>query len=119
MERGIRNLKEHGFYADFIDEAFVGREAGIIEGVTELLGEMLLMPAISGGRLRRDYVETERDNLIADIRSELNDKRSYASQRLLENMCDRERYSVPKLGRLREGQYRKLSPAEVEYLKNC
>ena len=93
-----------GFYADFIDEAFVGREAGIIEGVTELLGEMLLMPAISGGRLRRDYVETERDNLIADIRSELNDKRSYASQRLLENMCDRERYSVPKLGRLREAE---------------
>ncbi|MBR4150950.1 MAG: rRNA pseudouridine synthase [Firmicutes bacterium] len=24
-----------------------------------------------------------------------------------------------RLGRLREGQYRKLSPAEVEYLKNC
>ena len=117
-----------GFYADFVDEAFVGRGTGIIEKVSELLGEMLLMPAIAGGRLRRDYVETERDNLIADIKSELNDKRSYASHRLLENMCDRERYSVPKLGRLREAEkitvatltnhYRSLigcAPVEVFY----
>ena len=117
-----------GFYADFVDEAFVGRGTGIIEKVSELLGEMLLMPATAGGRLRRDYVETERDNLIADIKSELNDKRSYASHRLLENMCDRERYSVPKLGRLREAEkitvatltnhYRSLigcAPVEVFY----
>ncbi|MBQ7460545.1 MAG: insulinase family protein [Oscillospiraceae bacterium] len=114
-----------GFYADFIDEAFAEKDVRIIEKTVDLMAEMLLMPAVSGGRLRRDYVETEKDNLIADIKAELNDRRSYASGKLIEKMCDKERYSVPKLGRLKEAEkitvatltkhYRELLPkASIE-----
>lgn len=116
-----------GFYADFIDEAFADKGVRLIENVVDLMAEMLLMPAVSGGRLRRDYVETERENLIADIKANLNDKRSYASEKLLEKMCDKESYSVPKLGRLKEAEkitvatltkhYRELLPkTEIEVI---
>ena len=88
-----------GLYADFPDEGCVSRDQRIPEKVCDLMGQILLAPATSGGRLRRDYVDTERENLIADIRAEINDKRSYAESRLREIMFDREAYAVPRIGR--------------------
>lgn len=87
-----------GFYADFADDAFVGVGAEVLEKTAELLGEVLLAPSTKAGRLRRDYVETERTNLLSDLRAEINDKRAYARRRLVELMCAGESYGISKLG---------------------
>lgn len=100
-----------GFYADFADEAFVGKDTMLLEKITELMGEMLLSPSTQGGRLRREYVDTERENLLADIRASLNDKRGYANIRLIQEMFKGEAYGVPKLGREREAM--KISVATL------
>ncbi|MBQ4427187.1 MAG: insulinase family protein [Oscillospiraceae bacterium] len=100
-----------GFYSDFADEAFLGGETGLLERMTDLMGEMLLSPATFGGRLRKEYVDTERENLIADIRASLNDKRGYANLSLIQNMFKKEAYGVPKLGR--ELEARKISVATL------
>ncbi len=87
-----------GFCADFPDGAFLPGRPDTLGAVTALVGELLLSPATKGGRLRGDYVESERRNLLDDIAAEINDKRSYASLRLTGTMFRGERYGVPKLG---------------------
>ena len=87
-----------GLYADFADDAFIPEESSILEHITELLGEMLLMPKTRGGLLIKEYVESERDKLLEQIRGRINDKRGYSIQRLFELMCAMEDYSTDKLG---------------------
>jgi predicted Zn-dependent peptidase len=45
-----------------------------------------------------EYVEGEKANLIDLIRSQINDKRTYARNRLTELMCEKEPYGVNALG---------------------
>ncbi|MDR2357269.1 MAG: insulinase family protein [Oscillospiraceae bacterium] len=87
-----------GFFADFIDDDFLPRGENVLEKTASLLGELLLMPCTRGGLLLHDYVEGERVNLINDIRAGINDKRVYALDRLLENMCSDEAFGTNRLG---------------------
>lgn len=87
-----------GLYADFADDAFIPEQSSILEHITELMGEMLLMPKTHGGLLLKEYVESERDKLLELIRGRINDKRGYSVQRLFELMCAMETYSTDKLG---------------------
>ena len=65
-----------GFYAGFIADRFTPDGSRLLEPVARLVGELLLSPATKGGLLRKDYVESEKEKLIDDIRSRINDKRS-------------------------------------------
>ena len=87
-----------GLFADFADDAFIPEKGGLLEQVAGLMGEMLLMPKTHGGLLLRDYVDSEREKLLEQIRGRINDKRSYSVQRLFELMCAMEEYSTDKLG---------------------
>ena len=87
-----------GLYADFADDAYIPEKSGLLEQVSGLMGEMLLMPKTHGGLLLRDYVDSEREKLLEQIRGRINDKRSYSVQRLFELMCAMEDYSTDKLG---------------------
>ena len=87
-----------GLFADFADDAFIPEKGDLLEQVAGLMGEMLLMPKTHGGLLLRDYVESEREKLLEQLRARINDKRSYSVQRLFELMCAMEEYSTDKLG---------------------
>ena len=87
-----------GFFADFADDDYIPGDEKVLERTTALLGEMLLRPATSGGRLVGEYVESERRNLVDSIRAEINNKRAYATSALLRSMCAEEAYGVNKLG---------------------
>lgn len=87
-----------GLYGDFADDAFIPEKSDILEQITGLMGEMLLMPKTHGGLLMREYVESEKEQLLDQIRGRINDKRGYSIQRLFENMCAMEEYSTDKLG---------------------
>lgn len=87
-----------GFFADFADDAYVPEGSGILEQIITLMSEMLLMPNTHGGLLRREYVESEKEKLLEQIRGRINDKRAYSVSRLFELMCVMEEYSVDKLG---------------------
>ena len=89
-----------GFFSDFPDDAFIPDGGKILEKTANLMGELLLSPATSGGRLRAEYVDGERENLMNDIRAEINDKRRYSIRRLSELMCRGEKYGVSKFGTL-------------------
>ncbi|MDR3278140.1 MAG: insulinase family protein, partial [Oscillospiraceae bacterium] len=87
-----------GFFADFIDDDYTPKGENVLEKTAALLGELLLSPLTRGGLLTGDYVEGEKKNLIDEIRAGINDKRAYAVDRLLENMCADEAFGVNKLG---------------------
>ena len=87
-----------GFVASFIDEAYIPAGEKLLEPMCDLLGELLLDPVTKGGRFLSEYVESEKVNLIDAIRGIINDKRDYADMRLLQEMCQSERYGVDKLG---------------------
>ena len=87
-----------GFYAGFIADRFTPDGSRLLEPVAQLLGELLLSPATRGGLLRRDYVDSEKEKLIDDIRARVNDKRSYAMDRMVEEMCAYEDYGCDDMG---------------------
>jgi len=86
-----------GLRACFADDFFVGGEK-VLDKTASLMGEMLLDPVTFGGRLAGEFVDSERDNLLDEIRAVINDKRQYASLRLAELMCRDEAYGIPRLG---------------------
>lgn len=87
-----------GFYAGFIADRFTPGGEKLLEPVCSLLGELLLHPATRGGLLNKEYVESEKQKLIEDIRARVNDKRDYALFRACEEMCAFEAYACDDMG---------------------
>ena len=101
LEPSVRKKGENqtfGFVASCVDDRLLPAGERLLEPLADLMGEMFLSPATRNGRLRGDYVDSERENLADLIRSEINDKRSYAARRLIAEMCAGEPYGVSRLG---------------------
>ncbi len=101
VEHIVRKRGEYqlwGFVASAIDDAFVPGGGQLLEGVAEILGELICHPVLEDGLLKREYVDSERTNLLDAIRSAVNDKRTYAGKRLLEEMCRGEAYGLSHIG---------------------
>jgi len=87
-----------GFVASFLDDAYTLNGETILESAANLMGELLLKPLTEDGVFSKAYVEGEKGNLIDKIRAQINDKRTYATHRLIREMCAGEAYGVDKLG---------------------
>jgi len=87
-----------GFAASFLDDAFALEGEPILEPAAKLLGELLLRPCTENGRFSCAYAAGEKANLIDRIRSQINDKRSYATLRLKQLMCAEEAFGVDAWG---------------------
>ncbi|MCD7947493.1 MAG: insulinase family protein [Oscillospiraceae bacterium] len=85
----------------FLDDAYTGGER-LLEPFAALMGDMLLGPALEKGRFRPDYFESEKRNLINEIKGQMNDKRRYAQNRVIEEMCAGEPFGVHELGTAEE-----------------
>ncbi|NBI08561.1 insulinase family protein [Colidextribacter sp. OB.20] len=87
-----------GFAASFLDDAYALKGEKILEPAADLLGELLLNPYTQDGHFCPDYTAGEKANLIDRIRAQINDKRTYAVQRLAQEMCRYEAFGADKLG---------------------
>ena len=87
-----------GFVASFLDDAYALEGEKILESAAALLGEMLLSPYTQDGCFCSEYTDQEKNNLTDRIRSQINDKRAYATYRLTQLMCGEEAFGVDKLG---------------------
>ena len=90
------------FLCSFIDDRYALDGLAVLEPAAELMGEILLDPVTENGVFRRDYVAGEGANLADRIRSRVNDKRVWATFRLVQEMCAGEAYALDKLGRADE-----------------
>ena len=88
-----------GFLGSFLDDAYTLDGSGVLAQAAGLMGELLLRPYTQAGAFCPDYTRQEKANLIDRIRAEVNEKRQYAVNRVLEEMCREEPYGVGRLGR--------------------
>lgn len=100
-----------GFVASFIDDRYTPGSEKLLESVANIMGDLLCNPATRSGRFVPGYVLGERANLIDQIRGQINDKRTYASIRLLQTMCAGEPYGVSRLGSEKDAE--RLSPGKL------
>lgn len=87
-----------GLIGSFLDDAYTLEGESVLEPAAALLERLVLEPVTEEGVFREEYVAGERENLLQAIRSQMNDKRSYATLRLVQEMCREEAYGVDKLG---------------------
>ena len=123
--RRVGEIQCIGLAASFPDDRYLPAGSSVFESVAQLCAELLLTPCTKGGLLLPDYVESEKEKLLERIRGRVNDKRSYAVLRLLEQMCCYEAFAVPPLGTEDAAEnihyqkltkhYRSLIPVEIFY----
>jgi len=100
LVRRVGDYQTTGLYCGFMDDRFALKGDRVLEGVAAFLEEVLLDYPMEGEGFRRDYVESEKKNLIATIESQLNDKRAYAMGQLLKTMCREDTFGLPRLGEI-------------------
>ena len=123
VEPVVRKLGEIqclGFFASFPEPDFLPGKEDLLGEVSALMGEMLLAPNTRGGLRLPQYVDSEKEKLVDLIRSRVNDKRMYALQRCIEEMCCCEDFAVSRLGTLEEAEsihYKKLTKHYRELIR--
>ena len=118
VEYTIRKKGENqcvGFVASFIDDSFAPEGEKLLEPSAELVGELICDPVTERGRFESAYFESEKTNLIDAIRSQINDKRDYASARLLQEMCAGEPYGVGRLGDEKSAEKLQMKKLYAQY----
>lgn len=129
LVRRIGDCQTTGFSCNFIEDAFALEGDSVLAPMVAFLGELLLQPVLEQGVFSKDFVESEKRNLILTIEAQLNDKRAYAAGQLFHYMAKADSYGIPRLGEKEQvaaitakslyAHYQKLlreSPVEIFYV---
>lgn len=120
--RRIGEIQCIGFYGSFPEPDYLPGGEALLGDTCALMAQMLLDPATRGGLLLPQYVDSERKKLLDIIRSRMNDKRSYALMRCIEEMCCYEDFAVSRFGSESEAEnihYKKLTRHYRELIQTC
>ena len=82
---------------EFVNKAFV-QEKNLLNKVISILNEIVNNPYTEDNNFSEKYVSQEKENLRKRISSRINDKKTYAVDRCIEEMCKNERFSLYKYG---------------------
>lgn len=94
-KRGERQVLR--FTVEIVDEKYVKNDVHIYN-ILELLQSIIFNPLLEKGYFKEKYVEQEKENLKRRINGRINDKRSYALERCIEEMCENEKFNIYALG---------------------
>lgn len=98
MVRRIGDYQTVGLYFCFIEDRFALTGDCVLEPILDFAKELFLEPVVIDGGFSPEFVASEKRNLIANIESQLNDKRAYASAQLMKKMCSADTFGIPRLG---------------------
>lgn len=98
LVRRVGDYHTTGLYCNFISDRYTLDGEALLAPMVDFLRELLLEPVLENGIFRTDYVDSEKKNLISTIESQRNNKRVYAVNQLLKDMCNGDPYGVPRLG---------------------
>lgn len=120
--RRIGEIQCIGFYGSFPEPDYLPGGEALLGDTCALMAQLLLDPVTRGGLLLPQYVDSEREKLLDIIRSRMNDKRSYALSRCIEEMCCYEDFAVSRFGSESEAEnihYKKLTRHYRELIQTC
>ncbi|RDY28553.1 insulinase family protein [Romboutsia weinsteinii] len=103
-ERQVISFKIINTNEKYLDE-------NIFNDVIEFFNEIINKPLLVDGGFDEKYVNIEKENLKTRIQARINDKGRYALERLFEEMCSDERYSISEYGY--EEDLDKISPQDL------
>ena len=116
LVRRIGDYQTTGLYCGFMEDRFALSGDKIFAPMVDFLRQLLLEPVTEDGGFSREFVESEKRNLVLTIESELNDKRAYAAGRLLRTMCSADAFGIPRLGEKAQAQAIDAKSAYRHYL---
>ncbi len=115
---------------EWASEEYLDKE-GIDYEAIDILKSIIYDPFLVSEGFDPQYVEQEKENLGRIIKSKINNKRTYAIDRCIEEMCKNERFSIDQLGYVEDLKdidektlyihYRRMldtSPIEIFYVGN-
>ena len=120
--RRIGDIQCLGFYGSFPEPDYLPGGEALLGDTCARMAQLLLDPVTRGGLLLPQYVDSEREKLLDIIRSRMNDKRSYALTRCIEEMCCYEDFAVSRFGSESEAEnihYKKLTRHYRELIQTC
>lgn len=98
LVRRVGDYQTTGLYCAFMEDRFAFANDRILQPMMAFAEELLFQPLLEKGVFCEAFVESEKKNLISTIESEINDKRAYASSRLMKLMCRGDSFALPRLG---------------------
>lgn len=96
--RKIGNYQILNLYISSIDNKYTLENEDMVKDMTYIIGNVFLNPVLENGLFLKNNVEIEKNLLIEMIESEINDKRTYASNRLESIMFEESPYGINKYG---------------------
>ena len=105
------------FEAECISDKYTMGGEKLLSQLVSVLFDVIFSPATVDGKFKNDVFEQEKKNLIDRIRASVNDKRTYANERLCQITSEGTPYGVSRLGD--ENTVSRIDNGELfEYYKN-
>ena len=108
--------------ASGLDDRYAFEGESVARELSLLLCSVIFEPNVTDGAFDEGEVEQERRQLLDVIDSEFNDKRIYANDRLIKNMCANEVFGLNRYGtaeKIKEATVQSLYSAWQNLLKNA
>ncbi len=106
------------FRMEVANGEYLQENTPLLDQALELLGEIMLKPALENGAFAADIVSKEKRALKQRLQSMKDDKMRYASIRLIEEMCKNEPYGTSAYGS--ENDVDGISPENLyDYYQQC
>lgn len=90
------------FYIESLNNNYIPENEDLSKTSIEMLLNIVMKPYLVNGKFDGDYVEQEKENLKKVIESRKDNKDTYATNRLLEEMFKEEPYGLYKFGNIDE-----------------
>lgn len=100
--RKFGGVQAFGIVCDCIDGRYTDAGSDLLVKCIELAGEVLFNPLVKKGEFLSEYVLSEAENLKDDIRSEINEKLSYAYKRAMNCMYNGNGFGISEMGDLEQ-----------------
>jgi predicted Zn-dependent peptidase len=88
--------------AEMLENKYSLDETNILDETIDVLADIFMNPLIKDGAFNKDYLETEKTNLINEIHAQINNKNSYVYRKCMQAMCKGERFAVNGTGEIED-----------------
>lgn len=86
------------FYLETVNEEFLPEKEELTKKCIDILLDIVLNPLVENNGFKKEYVESEKENLKQIIESKIDNKRVYSLERCTEEMYKGEPYGLYKYG---------------------
>ncbi len=99
------------FYLETINEEFLPEQEELTKKSLDILFDIILNPLIENNGFKKEYFDSEKQNLKQIIESKIDNKRAYSFDRCIEEMFKNEPYGLYKYGYVEDLE--KITPQDL------